>query len=74
MELNLFSKISYSINSTEIDSNDNPGITTTLKGLSSFSNCLGLNNADLQLPFIAISLNLIEVTLQENCNDIVLRS
>jgi hypothetical protein len=30
--LNLFSKISYLVNSTEIDSIDNPGITTTHGG------------------------------------------
>jgi hypothetical protein len=43
--LNLFSKITYSINSTEIDTIDNPGITTSMKGLASFSNDFALNNA-----------------------------
>lgn len=47
--LNLFSKITYSINSHEIDSIDNPGVTTTMKGLASFSNDLALNNSGWQI-------------------------
>jgi hypothetical protein len=47
--LSLFSKITYSINSTEIDTIDNPGVTTTMKGLASFSNDLALNNAGWQI-------------------------
>lgn len=34
---NLFNKISYSINSVEIDYVGEPGLTTIIKGLSSFS-------------------------------------
>lgn len=35
--MNLFSKISYFVGSTEIASIDNPGLTTTMKGIVSFS-------------------------------------
>lgn len=47
--MGLFSKISYSINANEIDSIDSPGTTTFMKGLTSFSNDLSLNNAGWQM-------------------------
>lgn len=47
--MGLFIRISYSINANEIDPTENPGITTTMKGLASLSNDLSLNNAGWQI-------------------------
>lgn len=51
----LFSRISYSINATEIDSIANTGITKAMKRLS--SNDLSLNNAGWQIQNMGSNIN-----------------